>query len=140
MTEKEMRNFERVYEAWIDSFSGASGGVIASLIFYPIENLRTRVQAADKGSKKSILDFFSKLMKDEGFLALYKGLNSALVGTVFSYGIYFWWYRFLKNLFARRLKRDKFSNVEMTVITAIAGTISSIFSNPIWFINTRLAV
>ena len=140
MTEKEMRNFERIYDPLIDSFSGASGGGIASLIFYPIENLRTRIQAADKGSKKSLLEIFSKLTKDEGFLALYKGLNAALVGTVFSYGIYFWWYRYLKNAFARRLKRDKFSNVEMTVITAIAGTLSSIFSNPIWFINTRLSI
>lgn len=28
----------------------------------------------------------------------------------------------------------------MTIITALAGSISSIFSNPIWMINTRLAI
>ena len=41
--EREIRKFEQTYEAYIDSFSGATGGVIASLIFYPIENLRTRL-------------------------------------------------------------------------------------------------
>ena len=40
---KELRRFEHTYEAFIDSFSGATGGVIASLIFYPIENFRTRI-------------------------------------------------------------------------------------------------
>lgn len=42
---ESLKHFEQSYEAFIDSFSGASGGVIASLIFYPIENFRTRVQA-----------------------------------------------------------------------------------------------
>ena len=33
--------FERLWEPQIDSFSGAAGGVVASLIFYPLENFRT---------------------------------------------------------------------------------------------------
>ena len=36
------------YEAFIDSFSGASGGVIASLVLFPLENFRTRMQAMGK--------------------------------------------------------------------------------------------
>lgn len=36
---------EKVYEVFIDSFAGASGGVIAQLLFYPLENCRTRFQA-----------------------------------------------------------------------------------------------
>jgi hypothetical protein len=64
----------------------------------------------------------------------------ALVGTVASYGIYFWWYRALKNIFANMLKRNKFNNKEMTLITAIAGSIASVFANPIWMLNTRLTI
>ena len=62
----------------------------------------------------------------------------ALLGTIFSYGIYFWWYRFLKNKFSLYVKRSKFSNREMMAITALAGSIGSVFSNPIWMLNTRL--
>lgn len=62
----------------------------------------------------------------------------ALFGTVISYGIYFWWYRFLKNKFSLILKRDKFKSGELMLITALAGSIGSIFSNPIWMLNTRL--
>lgn len=71
---------------------------------------------------------------------MYKGLKMALLGTVVSYGVYFWWYRFLKNKFAQFLGRSSFSNREMTLITAIAGSMSSVFSNPIWMLNTRLAI
>ena len=38
------KNFERVFEVFIDSFSGATGGFFASLMLYPIENLRIRMQ------------------------------------------------------------------------------------------------
>jgi len=41
----ERQKFELRYEAFIDSFSGASGGVIAQLLLYPFESFRTRVQA-----------------------------------------------------------------------------------------------
>lgn len=38
------KQFEKVFEVFIDSFSGASGGFLASLVLYPIENYRTRLQ------------------------------------------------------------------------------------------------
>lgn len=130
----QMKSFEHSYEAFIDSFSGASGGVLASLIFYPIENFRTRVQtinytqdnekqkekkddtpASDSKDKtpipkqhkhRPLLTILQQIINEEGFLALYKGLKVALFGTIASYGIYFWWYRYLKNQLARYLKRD----------------------------------
>lgn len=159
------------YEAFIDSFSGASGGVIASLVLYPLENFRTRVQAAgqekattedvddskpknsdarspalspsdskDHTPKRSLIALFKHIIDTEGISSLYRGLQAALTGTVFSYGVYFWWYRYLKNLVSRMVKRDKFTSTEMVVITGIAGALSSVMANPIWVINTRMAI
>jgi hypothetical protein len=86
-----------VWEAFIDSFSGASGGVIATLIFYPIENFRTRIRAMDKDKQSTkqndLLKHLREIIDSEGFKSLYKGLQTALIGNIFSYGIYFWWYR-----------------------------------------------
>ena len=87
-----------------------------------------------------MIQYFNTILKDEGFMSFYKGLKVALVGTVASYGIYFWWYRALKNIFSNILKRNKFSNGEMTLITGIAGSIASVFANPIWMLNTRLTI
>ena len=145
MQSADFRKFERLYEAFIDSFSGAAGGVIASLIFYPIENFRTRVQAMDKSDQKGVkklklIEYLRQILDSEGYTSLYKGLKVALIGNIFSYGIYFWWYRFLKNYFALMLKKNQLSSIEMTAVTTLAGSISSVFSNPIWMLNTRMAI
>ena len=39
-----------IKEVMIDGFSGALGGVVGQLIFYPLENFRTRLQAATEGA------------------------------------------------------------------------------------------
>ena len=46
------RQKEKIYEVFIDAFSGASGGVLASLLLYPLENFRTRLQASTDHQKK----------------------------------------------------------------------------------------
>ena len=43
-----MAEIEKVYEVFIDAFSGALGGVVGCLTFYPLENFRVRMQAMDK--------------------------------------------------------------------------------------------
>ena len=40
-----MTDFDKVYEVFIDGFSGALGGVAGQLLLYPLENFRTRLQA-----------------------------------------------------------------------------------------------
>ena len=69
---------------------------------------------------------------------MYTGLSAALIGTVVSYGIYFWWYRFLKNKFSLYSGRKNFTKGEITIITMISGTLSSFLGNPIWMLNTRM--
>jgi hypothetical protein len=44
-TNKATKAQEQVAEVFIDAFAGATGGVLAALLFYPLENLRTRLQA-----------------------------------------------------------------------------------------------
>lgn len=94
----------------------------------------------DKVNQMPLIEILRHILKTEGLMSLYKGLKMALLGTVVSYGVYFWWYRFLKNKFALHLKRTNFSSLEMTLITALAGSMSSVFANPIWMLNTRLAI
>ena len=69
---------------------------------------------------------------------MYTGLSAALVGTVISYGIYFWWYRLLKNKFSLYTGRSNFLKGEVAMITMTSGTLSSFFGNPIWMLNTRM--
>lgn len=71
---------------------------------------------------------------------MYRGLGVGLIGTVVSYGIYFFWYRFLKNIFYHSLKRTELTDIDITVITMAAGCLNSFVTNPIWFVNTRMSI
>jgi len=73
-------------------------------------------------------------------MSFYKGLSSALLGVVVSSGIYFWWYRFFKNIFKHVLKRSELSDLDISIITLLSGSINSLMTNPIWFINTRMTL
>ena len=84
--------------------------------------------------------YLKELLQKEGIRSFYKGLSSALIGVVFSYGIYFWWYRFCKNLWKEVLKRKELSELDISIITFISGTINSVMTNPIWFINARMTI
>lgn len=67
-------------------------------------------------------------------------MESAMIGTVASSAIYFGLYRFWKNFFYEYLGRKELSELDITAITAISGVLNSILNNPIWFLNTRMAI
>jgi adenine nucleotide transporter 17 len=79
-------------------------------------------------------------VRTEGFLSIYKGLKSALIGSVLSYAIYFFWYRMLKNVYYKSLSRVALSDLDITIITFFSGVVTSLFANPIWLINTRMTL
>lgn len=80
------------------------------------------------------------MLKSEGLASFYKGLKMALIATTASYGCYFFLYRLLKNLISFVLKLKGLTKRHIALITAIAGSGSAAFSNPFWFINTRMTL
>ena len=92
-------------------------------------------------SQKSLLSILRSILRKEGVLGLYKGLDVALAGSICSYGIYFWWYRYFKNIMSTfKGGSQKFTSAEVTIITAGAGIIGSVMTNPFWFLNTRMTL
>jgi adenine nucleotide transporter 17 len=88
----------------------------------------------------SYIEYLSNLISKEGVRSLYKGLSTGLLGTVVSFGIYFFWYRLLKNLYYQVLRRKSLSDLDISVITLCSGVINSVLTNPIWFVNTRMTL
>lgn len=80
------------------------------------------------------------MIKSEGAKSFYKGLKIALIATTASYGSYFFLYRLFKNLFIKLFRLKALGNLHIALITAIAGSASAAFSNPFWFINTRMTI
>lgn len=101
------------------------------------------MQAMDKSSdeaKKSVTYHLKKILREDGFLHFYKGLQMALIATTASYGSYFFLYRMLKNLLSNIFTIKTLTKRHIALITAIAGSLSAAFANPFWFTNTRMAI
>ena len=82
------------------------------------------------------------MVKQDGAASFYKGMSTALVGTIASFGSYFFCYRLLKNLVTHALnvKESELNSGHIMLITAMAGSTSSIFANPFWLLNTRMTL
>lgn len=80
------------------------------------------------------------MSKSDGLRSFYAGLKMALIATMASYGSYFFAYRFLKNLFTKLFKLKELRKRDITIITTLAGNLSVLFANPLWFINTRVTL
>jgi len=146
-------------ETFIDAFSGAFGATISTMIFYPLDNIRTRLQAYAKSEtdttdeemkaggyaqhkQKEKFDSFKIIMdifKKEGVFAFYRGIETALFGNFMSSGIYFFWYRFWKNV-VEGLRKGPTQSLDILLVSLLAGIISVLATSPIWVINARLSV
>lgn len=89
----------------VDFIAGAGAGIIATVITYPLDMLKTRLTTnhVNKGKAhyKGILDAVATIAKQEGALALYKGLWTSVLGVIPFAGGTFMAYNFIKTAWGR---------------------------------------
>jgi len=139
---------ERTMKVFLHGISGALAGCLSTLLLYPIENVKTRLQALAKEihsetdnpeiekSKKSkkIMDFVLEIIEKEGPTGFYKGVFPYFIGTLASFGVYFFWYEFFKNFFVK----DTLTATGTAATALCAGWITTTVTNPIWVVHTRV--
>ncbi|CAI2373782.1 unnamed protein product [Moneuplotes crassus] len=109
----------------------------------PIEVLKTRMQVQnDKQFKvemyQKIRESFLKIWRQEGFAGMFKGYRATLICTPIFNSIYFPIYEKLRLTFAESYGQDKSSFSVVASSCSIAGLISSILTNPMWVVRTRM--
>ena len=126
-------------DSLVHAVAGATGGVVSMALTYPLITVSTRSQVNSKEQKQSQIDTVRQIVREEGLSGLYSfdmlisGLNSALVGISVTSAIYYFWYESIKAKFQARHSPDEVITVLENMVTGtIAGTITSISTNPIW--------
>lgn len=61
-----------------EALGGLSAGIIGTVIGYPLDMVKTRMQTTG-GTSKGIIGTTSKIARKEGILALYKGMTPSLI-------------------------------------------------------------
>ncbi|KAF9462619.1 mitochondrial carrier domain-containing protein [Collybia nuda] len=125
----------------IHSISGAAGGIIAMTATYPLIFLSTRAAVETKKEDKSAYQAVLDIIKREGILGLYSGLNSSLLGIAVTNGVYYYFYERSRGIILKSRGGGKgLSALESILTGVIAGSATTIISNPIWVVQTSQAV
>lgn len=146
------RYLARMSDDNINAFSGALAGVGSGVAVCPLDVAKTRLQAQggfgallksqDPTSSKvlniakkysGILGTIRVIFKDEGVRGLYRGVVPIVIGYIPTWTVYFLLYEKSKSLMSS-------SNPHLTHICSalIAGGTSTLVTNPIWVVKTRL--
>lgn len=137
--------------------AGSGGAVLALIITYPLDIVKTRMQVQTKDSAystnyKSIPDALGKIVENEGVIGLYSGLRSGLVGVAATNFCYFYWYNAIRGAYVRLLRnRSRQSvgekNAALAVVEigtamelalgALAGGLAQLMTIPVSVVTTR---
>lgn len=126
----------------ITAISGAIAGLLSGIVVCPLDVTKTRLQAQGLQNingipyYKGILGTMRTIIKDETIAGLYKGLIPTLLGYFPTWTVYFSVYEFSKKLYYNSFLSNEFVLHSCAAITA--GSVSTIVTNPIWVVKTRL--
>lgn len=144
----------------INAISGAIAGVTAGVAVCPLDVAKTRLQAQggfeamlaqsclssknaatsklSLGKYSGLFGTLSTIYKEENVRGLYRGLVPIVIGYIPTWTIYFMVYEKSKRYFLSR--RDCQINPSIVHVGSAlaAGTCSTLVTNPIWVVKTRL--
>ncbi|OAA67865.1 peroxisomal membrane protein [Niveomyces insectorum RCEF 264] len=142
--------------------AGAGGGILATVLTYPLITLSTRAQVearragddtdaaapAGDASRKvpSFVQAAKRIVAREGVRGLYAGLDSAIVGIGVTNFVYYYWYEWTRAALSRRAAgtgararvAGQLTTLESMFAGALAGSATVVLTNPIWVVNTRM--
>ncbi|XP_055843641.1 peroxisomal membrane protein PMP34 [Episyrphus balteatus] len=124
------------YQSWVHAVSGATGGVIAMSVFYPLDTVRSRLQVENTDRRKALntLQVIQQLVREEGLSTLYRGLVPVLQSLCISNFVYFYAFHSLKALNGSTQQ----SAIRDLLLGSIAGIINVLTTTPFWVVNTRI--
>jgi solute carrier family 25 carnitine/acylcarnitine transporter 20/29 len=121
--------------------SGATAGFASGFLSSPIELLKIRQQLDQRGSNAAKLWPLTRdLVKNSGWLSLFRGLSATLVREIPSFPAYFLTYEYSKIYLQGLLPEDSVISDTAAVLTAgsLAGIAGWIFVYPIDVIKTKI--
>jgi len=128
-------------DAKLTALCGALSGFISGIIVCPLDVAKTRLQAQGLQSSENlyyrgVIGTMSTIVRDEGVRGLYKGLVPIILGYFPTWTIYFSVYEPAKEYYSVLFPSWVFVTNSCSAITA--GAASTILTNPIWVVKTRL--
>lgn len=130
-------------ERQIEAVGGLSAGLVTTLVTHPLDMIKVRLQLLQApgshrfSALRTVLKDINTSARHDPrwyryWAAYYRGIGPNLVGNVAAWSLYFTLYAEFKRLIH--------SNDTVTYfgLSALAGTTTSLVTNPIWVLKTRI--
>ena len=131
--------------------AGTLGGGVSTVLLYPLDLVKVRLQVDEKSSKKgsimisSFSKTFRRVIRHEGVLGLYQGISPAVLGSSASWGGYFFLYEGMKRKYTSYKRHHypvdddvQLGAMENFAAACSAGALMVLCTNPIWLVKTRM--
>ncbi|KIJ56781.1 hypothetical protein M422DRAFT_22927 [Sphaerobolus stellatus SS14] len=101
---------------------------------YPLIFISTRAAVETKKEEKSTIQAALDIIQREGLTGVYAGLSSSLLGIAITNGVYYYFYERTREAIVGAPGRSSkaLSTIESMFSGLIAGTATTVISNPIW--------
>lgn len=119
-----------------DLLAGTIGGIAQVLVGQPFDTTKVRLASDSTGKYKNTLDVVTKLVKEEGIFAFYKGTLTPLIGVGACVSIQFGVNEYMKRVVFNNEKH--LSSSQYYLSGAFAGCAAGILASPIEHIRSRL--
>ncbi|RKP06716.1 mitochondrial carrier domain-containing protein [Thamnocephalis sphaerospora] len=132
-------------DKWKDTVAGSLAGMAQVVVGQPLDTVKVRLQVEDARSAKfrGPLHCIVDTVRQEGFLALYKGMAAPLVGISAVNALLFTAYSSFKDVQVRMghaHTADQLSLSAIALAGAGAGFVNSILASPVELLKVRLQV
>ncbi|MBW0463169.1 hypothetical protein O181_002884 [Austropuccinia psidii MF-1] len=125
--------------------SGASAGLVSSIVTCPLDVVKTKLQAQGSfintnstlASYKGLTGSLKTIWREEGHRGLYRGLGPTIIGYLPTWAIYFTIYDAAKARLASLRPNHQETILSHVLAAMTAGAISTTATNPLWLIKTR---
>ncbi|GLU16802.1 hypothetical protein SLE2022_332160 [Rubroshorea leprosula] len=125
--------------------AGAAAGVIAATFVCPLDVIKTRFQVhglpkLNNGGVKGslIVGSLEQIFHKEGLRGMYRGLAPTVLALLPTWAVYFTMYEQLKSLLCSDDGNHNLSVGANMMAAAGAGAATTIATNPLWVVKTRL--
>ncbi|PWY64303.1 mitochondrial carrier [Aspergillus heteromorphus CBS 117.55] len=127
----------------VETVAGFTAGIVSTLCLHPLDLIKTRLQVDRLSSSRvgGSVPVVREIFQNEGGLAaFYRGLTPNIVGNSTSWALYFLCYGNIKTAMRTwRGTHDRaLTSADYFLASGSAGMLTSILTNPIWVIKTRM--
>lgn len=121
---------------WVPAVAGMLSGATTAFFTAPLDLIRTQQMAMKTTS--SMKEASRRVLAKDGVLGLYRGLGLTMMGLAPTWALYWFVYKNLKSFQVQSWEMREDSPLTHLVAAMGAGVCTTISTNPIWVVKTRL--